>query len=58
MRTNTNDGAHLTPEMALAVGMYRLANGTSYQVCAEAFNICNPTAIKASRDTITTITNE
>ena len=41
--------------MVLAVGMYRLANSTSYQVCAGVFNIGKTTVIEACMETITAL---
>ena len=51
-RQQTNFRACLTPEKVLAVGLYRLTHGASYQVCADTFNIGKTTVYEAFMDVV------
>eukprot|EP00794_Sanderia_malayensis_P007619 gene7619-8459_t len=54
-RGQTRFRASLSPEKVLAVGLYRLAHGASYQVCADTFNIGKTTVHEAFFDVVTVL---
>ena len=45
----------LSPEKVLAIGLYRLATGASWQACADVFNVGKTTALEAFEDVLSAL---
>ena len=54
-REQTPLRASLSPEKVVAVGLYRLAHGASYQVCAGTFNVGKTTVHEAFCDVVSVL---
>ena len=52
VRKNSRFRACLPPEKVLAVGLFRLAHGTSYKTIASSFNVGKSTAVEAVQDVV------